>query len=334
MTSYFVKLLSSLPPEKISTTTEKIVKNLAVNPLKVESLLGKGEGGVVKASSLAKAVKIAYVFRKAGVLVEVVSQEKPMPSITLTSVPVTVQKSVPLPPLYQTSGFLSNKVQRPFWRSIPGFRSGTTLSGNVLTLLVYLLLIVPLLASSMGFPTKPISKEAVSEKVFASSNIQLRTVATPVDRPAMLELPQLSALKSPDAKGISSAQAIHELEDFFHIETSDLRDGTPRLLGTGNNSVSFFELIGDQENLKTATMFIEASTDNRELNTQNFLLMLLFTKNLTPEWQEGQQWLTDSIPQLLTAPENKISTVVGSKVIDLTAIPETAIVSLSFSFLQ
>ena len=333
MTSYFVKLLSSLPPEKISTTTEKIVQNLAVNPLKVESLLSKGEGGVVRASSLAKAVKTAYVFRKAGVLVEVVSQEKPMPSITLTSVPVAVQKSVPLSPLYQTSGFLSAKTPRPFWRNIPGFRS-SNVSGNILALLGYLLLIIPLLASAIGFPSKPISKESVSEEVIASSSIQLKTVAAPVAKPKMLELPQLSALKSPKAEGVSSVQATHELEDFFNLETSSLRDGTPRLLGTGNNGVSFLELIGDQESLETATMFIEASTDNRGLNTQNFLLMLLFTKNLAPEWQEGQQWLTDNIPQLLTAPESKISTVVGSKVIDLAAIPETAIVSLSFSFLQ
>ena len=334
-TTYFVKLLSSTPFDKISTTTDRIVQNLAVNPLKVESLLSKGKGGIIKASSLAKAVKLAYVFRKAGVLVEVVSQEQPLPSITLTAVPVVIQKSVPLPSLHRPSDFFLDTAQRPFWRRIPGFRSG---NGKTSAFLAYVLLIVLLLASSINSLNKSgFFKNAVSQQVIATSNIPLRTVNTSIFEPAMLKLPQLNDLQNTDTDidtTISNEQATYELDKFFDLEVSPLRDGTPRTLGTGINGMSFLEFIGEQDNLNTATIFIETSTEDKELNAQNFLLMSLFTKNLAPEWQYGQQWLTNSIPKLLNAPQNKVSTVIGNKVIDLTAIPKTAVLSLSFSFLQ
>ena len=349
MTTYFVKVLSSTPFDKISTTTDRIAQNLAVNPLKVENLLKKGKGGIVKASSLAKAVKLAYVFRKAGVLVEVVSQEQPLPSITLTSVPVVIQKSVPLPPLYQSSDFLSDKIeQRSFWRRIPGFRSG---NGNIFASLSYAFLALLLLAGFINSLDKSGFFKEVSQQVIATGNIPLRTASTPTSiiEPEVLKLPQLKELDEVNTltstvishdlndatnTAISNEQATHELDEFFELEVSPLRDGTPRVLGTGTNGMSFLEFIGDQNNLDKATMFIEASKIDKELNAENFLLMSLFTKNLAPEWQEGQQWLADSIPRLLTAPNNKISIVVDNKVIDLTALPKTAVVSLSFNFVQ
>ncbi len=341
MTTYFVKLLSSTPFDKIPTTTDRIVQNLAVNPLKVENLLSKGKGGVVKASSLAKAVKLAYVFRKAGVLVEVVSQEQPLPSITLTAVPVVVQKSIPLPPLHRSSNFLLDTAQRPLWRRIPGFRSG---SGTIFASLAYVLLIVLLLASSINSLNKSsFFRKAVSQQVIATNNIPLRAARASIFEPSMLKLPQLNNLTSTNTStdtnintstDVSAEQTTNKLDDFFDLETSPLRDGTPRTLGTGINGMSFLEFIGERDNLNTATIFIETSTDDKELNAENFLLMFLFTKSLAPEWQDSQQWLIDSVPKLLTAPKNKISTVVGSKVIDLTAIPKTAVLSLSFNFLQ
>ncbi len=339
MTTYFVKLLSSVPPEKVSVTTQKIVQSLAVNPLKVESLLSKSEGGIVRADSLAKAVKIAYVFRKAGVLVEVVSQEQSIPSITLTSVPTTVQESLPLPTSNSSSNLFATTPQRPLWRRIPGFRS-STLSGNILASLSYIFLITTLLISFISpLNESNVPKENVPEKILANTNsdILLQTVTASISEPQLPKLSQLHDLSNTNitdvnATGISSENAIHELEGFFELESSPLKDGTPRLLGTGNNGMSFLELIGDQNSLNTATIFIEASLDDKKLNTQNFLLMSLFTKNLAPDWEESQQWLISSIPELLTTPENKVSKIVGNKVVDLTAIPQTAIVSLSFSF--
>ena len=327
MTTYFVKLLSSTPFDKIPTTTDRIVQNLAVNPLKVENLLSKGKGGVVKASSLAKAVKLAYVFRKAGVLVEVVSQEQPMPSITLTAVPVVVQKSIPLPPLHRSSNFFPDTTQRPLWRTIPGFRSG---NGRIFASLAYISLILLLLISSINSLNKStFFKKVVSQQVIATSNIPLRTARASIFEPSMLKLPQLNDLEN-TATDASNEQITNELENFFDLEVSPLRDGTPRTLGTGINGMSFLEFIGEQDNLDTATIFIETSTDNKELNAENLVLMSLFAKHLAPEWQDGQQWLINSIPKLLTAPQNKVSTVINNKVIDLTAIPQTAVLSLVF----
>lgn len=345
MTTYFVKLLSSVPPERLVFTSEQIIKNLKVNPLKVENLLKRGKGSIIRARSLEKAVKTAYVFRKAGIVVEVITQEEPLPSsVTLTIVPESetttraklktttktktktkakTTKHKTIPTLYDRDAVVANSTPRPFWRKIPGFRS-STLRGSLFTLVVYCFLTVALLFGSIGSLNKSMPKE-----VFASS-IQTRTAKASAISPNLLARPQV-AVAIPTKTAMNNEQAIHELDDFFELEISPLRDGTPRLLGTGINGMSFIELIGDPNNLETATIFIEASADDKAINTQNFLLMSLFTENLLPEWQGSQKWLTNSIPQLLTLPESKVSTVVGNKAVNLTTLPQTAVVSLSFS---
>jgi hypothetical protein len=92
-TRYTMRLAAPLGDEEIPAFAERLADIIKGDPAKLESLLARGTKSLIRATSKEEAEKVATVFRRAGLDVEVVSREEAaagpaiVPSVEPTSAP-------------------------------------------------------------------------------------------------------------------------------------------------------------------------------------------------------------------------------------------------------
>ena len=123
---------------------------------------------------------------------------------------------------------------------------------------------------------------------------------------------------------------MHDLEQFFKLETSELEDGTPRVMGSSFNDLCVLQLTGSEDNLSNITLLIGATQDP-ERNQENVILAGKLLTNIFPNWKSGQ-WFIDSIQKLNNASTKKSKThiEVEDKLVTLKLHKEMGTFELGF----
>ena len=78
---------------------------------------------------------------------------------------------------------------------------------------------------------------------------------------------------------------------------SELRDGTPRVLGDRQDTGLTAELIGPPDNITTASMLF--AHESIEATTLNYLSFQVFVAETLPQWEDGYDWVGDALTDLV-----------------------------------
>lgn len=128
----------------------------------------------------------------------------------------------------------------------------------------------------------------------------------------------------------SAIQSVFEAPGIgFVFEESSRVQGQPRVMGTAPNQIAIIELIGSPNELTTAAIIIGVPTDNDEAVAQNAAYTLRFLEIAVPGWANGSDWLIQNLDALNQGTARRASTVFGDKRIELVALTEVSMFSLS-----
>ena len=115
--------------------------------------------------------------------------------------------------------------------------------------------------------------------------------------------------------------------------SAPLADGTPRTLGKSQDDALLMELVGPENDLTQVTLVSAFFSDS----VTSFLYNRFLLGLLVPEWEDGMDWLTESIleaDQFMQDPDNDsknftVSVTHYGRTIELTVSPTVLLVSLS-----
>ena len=169
----------------------------------------------------------------------------------------------------------------------------------------------------------------------ASALYRLVELEAPTTSPSSVEdeegrNPKLLTVKEPPGIGVSrqAIQSLYEQPDIgFTFESSELADGTPRVIGESPDGFAFLELIGPERDITKATIMVAMPSDDPGAIVMNAAYMLGLLKNLVPNWSGGGDWLAEHFA--VAADEGEARTIQGNVDITLTAYKELGMVLLT-----
>lgn len=126
--------------------------------------------------------------------------------------------------------------------------------------------------------------------------------------------------------GCSYGQMMNYLSNFFTMEKSTPVDGEDRYMSTSSSGGAVLELIGEKDNLTSATLLIGVPNDNSQMLVENAAVMIRFLKNAVPE-TDLTEWFTSSMDKLIKNPENNIEKRMNSKIVTLSFLKSLAMIS-------
>ena len=127
-------------------------------------------------------------------------------------------------------------------------------------------------------------------------------------------------------------QSLYEQPDIgFTFESSELADGTPRVIGESPDGIAFLELIGPERDITKATIMAAMPSDDTGAIAMNAAYMLGLLNHLVPNWSGGGDWLAEHFA--VAADEGEARTIQGNVDITLTAYMELGMVLLTIESL-
>ena len=174
----------------------------------------------------------------------------------------------------------------------------------------------------------------------ASALYRLVELEAPTTSPSSVEdedgrNPKLLTVKEPPGIGVSrqAIQSLYEQPDIgFNFESSELADGTPRVIGESPDGFAFLELIGPERDITKATIMVAMPSDDPGAIVMNAAYMLGLLKNLVPNWSGGGDWLAEHFA--VAADEGEARTIQGNVDITLTAYKELGMVLLTLESIE
>ena len=142
--------------------------------------------------------------------------------------------------------------------------------------------------------------------------------------------PKLLTVKESPGIGVNrqDIQSVYEGSDIdFTFESSLLADGTPRVIGQSPHGHAALELIGPEQDITKATMMVAMPSDDPGIITLNSAYMLGLLSQVTPNWDEGPDWLADNFA--VAAEKGEAQTTWGHVEVSLTALTELGMVLLT-----
>jgi hypothetical protein len=91
----------------------------------------------------------------------------------------------------------------------------------------------------------------------------------------------------PQALGLSSGELLAHVERFFEVERVGTLDGRDHYRGETKLGGAHLELLGDLENLTSASLTVDQPGGNRRMLIQNTAFIMRFIENALPEWAAG-----------------------------------------------
>jgi hypothetical protein len=116
-------------------------------------------------------------------------------------------------------------------------------------------------------------------------SIQLSTLAL------MLSLALPAAALGGAGTGLSFAQVTLDLAGHFSMAQSTPVGGRPRLMGATADKLAVLEVVGDLDDLTSATLAVAAPKDAPAALARNSGLLLAFARNATFHWPGSTKWV-------------------------------------------
>jgi hypothetical protein len=114
--------------------------------------------------------------------------------------------------------------------------------------------------------------------------------ASPFDQGSNKERP---AYPTKHPIGLRYEQVLAYLDNFFVMEKTDPVRGYERRMG--QSKVSLLEVMGDKDDIVSATLIIGLPNDSPKHLIENSAMMLRFLMNTFPEWEGASDWALKTI---------------------------------------
>ena len=93
------------------------------------------------------------------------------------------------------------------------------------------------------------------------------------------------------------------------MESSPLADGTTRYLGESQDGLWLLDLVGDADELSSASMTVHRSVHSFDFG----FFMSLFVRATVPEWKEPGDWVVEAVQYALLGQESA-TTYAGKRI--------------------
>lgn len=113
----------------------------------------------------------------------------------------------------------------------------------------------------------------------------------------------------------------------FAFERSSQVRGQSRVMAKHRDGLSYLELIGDEDDLNTASLMLGFTRDVTAIRRSGELLLM--AKIAVPEWDNAPEWLRDNIPRAMA--DGAAATAVGPKKVRLQGIKQLGMLMLTIS---
>lgn len=139
-----------------------------------------------------------------------------------------------------------------------------------------------------------------------------------------------TSVKETKTLDVSYDEIMLFLAGTFPMESSPLKDGRERYLGTAENG-SLLELIGSKDDISQASIILSVGDSDPETISKLSTITIRFLNSAVPGWPEATEWLNQTLSELAKNPKNKIEVVYKDKVISANFIPEAKLVGIIVS---
>lgn len=117
--------------------------------------------------------------------------------------------------------------------------------------------------------------------------------------------------------GLSYAQATRDLGEHFVMSQSTPVNGQPRLFGMTADKLAILEVIGDLNNLTSATLILAIPKDAPAVVRRNSALLQYFARNATRNWSGSARWTVAALKRTQQT-DQPVSIIRGSNRLTLT----------------
>ena len=127
--------------------------------------------------------------------------------------------------------------------------------------------------------------------------------------------------------GVSYAEVMNYIDNFFVMKSVEPVDGDKRWMG--QRKVAVLEIIGEKENILSASLIIGVPNDAPEVLIENSAILLRFVKNVLPEWKKAGDWVTAAIKG-----GGETQTVRGDKLVEVSVIESLSMITVSVKHVE
>jgi hypothetical protein len=184
----------------------------------------------------------------------------------------------------------------------------------------------PLTPSQIAAQKKAAQKRAHDAKVAAAKHAREQKLEAERQREeeAAAERAEAEAAREQAAKGMGLTYdaVMSGLTDSYNLTQGEPMNGRLNYSGPSTNPIgSVIQVVGDHDNVWEASMTVmEATADNAgdqdtadTTNVANAARMLLFIKNVAPDWDGATDWVTATMKRAQTHPGKHYSVTHGER---------------------
>lgn len=125
---------------------------------------------------------------------------------------------------------------------------------------------------------------------------------------------------------VTYLQAMKYLEPDFNLKGVGTPTGNRKIVGQSNDGIAVVELVGDLDNLTSASLTIAVPNDSENARARNSARLLRFIANTVPEWKGNSDWIKASLKKITRGDYSDSSTTVGSKKITMGSVRDGALI--------
>jgi len=126
--------------------------------------------------------------------------------------------------------------------------------------------------------------------------------------------------------GVTYLQATRLLESDFDLKGIKSDPAKGKIVGQSKDGIAVIELIGDLNNLTSASLTIAVPNDSTTARARNSARLLRFVANTVPEWKGNTRWINSRLQKIADGDYSNSTTTVGLKKITLMSAKEGAII--------
>ncbi len=137
-----------------------------------------------------------------------------------------------------------------------------------------------------------------------------------------------SQKENPFKIGVSYKEIIKNLDHYIKMSKSSDVNGERRYLGQTSDKLVILEIIGNKTDVSTATLITGIPSDAPDIALRNTGILLIFIKNIFPEWEDASSWASTALQNVISADEIE-ETVHGDRLIKMYLMESTGLICVS-----
>lgn len=126
--------------------------------------------------------------------------------------------------------------------------------------------------------------------------------------------------------GVSYAKAMTNFEFDFNLKRVGVDPKTSKMVGQSKDGIAVIELVGDLDELSSASLMIAVPNDSEAARSRNGGRLLRFVQNTVPEWKGSTSWINGRLRKIAKGDFSDDSTTVGGKRVTMTTMKDGALI--------